>query len=265
MYPSVNHDTKMQIWIGRILDSSSQNSNIPAPSCFNSTQKSEKNTAGENRGKSGPLKSSNLKGREFYGEIPVSAAPTIFQKFSWEASLVGGPYMACEVNGCSSGVPINPWTGQPYSQRYFEILEKRKTLPVWLQKDEFLQALQDNQILILVGDTGSGKTTQDNFHLRIWAEILATEGVISCLVLGVCIIRYKKKMGGRLIPQFVLEAFNAADKVGKRRMIACTQPRRVAATSVSRRVAEEMDVAIGEEVGYTIRFEDCSGPKTVLK
>ena len=50
-----------------------------------------------------------------------------------------------------------------------------------------------------------------------------------------------------------------------RKQIACTQPRRVAAMSVSRRVADEMDVTIGEEVGYSIRFEDCTGAKTVLK
>lgn len=55
---------------------------------------------------------------------------------------------------------INKWNGRPYSQRYYEILEKRKTLPVWHQKEEFLQALKDNQTLILVGETGSGKTTQ---------------------------------------------------------------------------------------------------------
>lgn len=55
---------------------------------------------------------------------------------------------------------INAWNGKPYSQRYFEILEKRRTLPVWQQKDEFLQVLKANQTLILVGETGSGKTTQ---------------------------------------------------------------------------------------------------------
>ncbi|RCV45100.1 hypothetical protein SEVIR_9G430100v4 [Setaria viridis] len=118
---------------------------------------------------------------------------------------------------------VNRWNGRPYSGRYFEILEKRRTLPVWQQKDEFLRALRDNQTLILVGETGSGKTTQ--------------------------------------IPQFVLEA----EGLGNRSMVACTQPRRVAAMSVSRRVAEEMDVTIGEEVGYSIRFEDCSSHKTVLK
>lgn len=51
----------------------------------------------------------------------------------------------------------------------------------------------------------------------------------------------------------------------KKMMVACTQPRRVAAMSVSRRVAEEMDVTLGEEVGYSIRFEDCSNSRTVLK
>lgn len=118
---------------------------------------------------------------------------------------------------------INRWSGRPYSARYFEILEKRKTLPVWQQKEEFLKAVRDHQSLVLVGETGSGKTTQ--------------------------------------IPQFVLEL----ESLGKRPMVACTQPRRVAAMSVARRVAEEMDVTIGEEVGYSIRFEDCSSNKTILK
>ncbi|URD92199.1 Pre-mRNA-splicing factor ATP-dependent RNA [Musa troglodytarum] len=118
---------------------------------------------------------------------------------------------------------VNRWSGRPYSQRYYEILEKRKTLPVWQQKEEFLHVLKANQTLILVGETGSGKTTQ--------------------------------------IPQFVLEC----EDLGKRPMVACTQPRRVAAMSVSRRVAEEMDVTIGEEVGYSIRFEDCSSHRTILK
>ncbi|XP_045805555.1 probable pre-mRNA-splicing factor ATP-dependent RNA helicase DEAH2 [Trifolium pratense] len=124
---------------------------------------------------------------------------------------------------------INHWNGKPYSARYYDIFDKRKTLPVWQQKDDFLQVFKDNQTLILVGETGSGKTTQ--------------------------------------IPQFVLEAVDleTPDKRGKKMMIACTQPRRMAAMSVSRRVAEEMDVTIGEQVGYSVRFEDCSSARTVLK
>lgn len=48
-------------------------------------------------------------------------------------------------------------------------------------------------------------------------------------------------------------------------MIACTQPRRVAAMSVAQRVADELDFKLGEEVGYSIRFEDCTSDKTFLK
>lgn len=83
--------------------------------------------------------------------------------------------------------------------------------------------LHEHQTVILVGETGSGKTTQ--------------------------------------IGQFVADAGYC--RGGKK--VVCTQPRRVAAMSVARRVAEEMDVNLGEEVGYSIRFEECTGPKTLLK
>lgn len=95
------------------------------------------------------------------------------------------------------------------------------TLP---RRDEFLQLYQQSQILVFVGETGSGKTTQ--------------------------------------IPQFVL--FDDLPQ-SQRKQVACTQPRRVAAMSVAQRVAAEMDVKLGEEVGYSIRFEDMTGPRTVLK
>lgn len=47
--------------------------------------------------------------------------------------------------------------------------------------------------------------------------------------------------------------------------IGCTQPRRVAAMSVAKRVAEEVGCRLGQEVGYTIRFEDCTSPETKIK
>ncbi|VDK74500.1 unnamed protein product [Litomosoides sigmodontis] len=124
-------------------------------------------------------------------------------------------------------VEINPFNGQSYTQRYFEIFKKRATLPVWEYKDKFLEVLDKNQCLTLVGETGSGKTTQ--------------------------------------IPQWCLEYCKARTPPGHRRLVACTQPRRVAAMSVATRVAEEMDVQLGAEVGYSIRFEDCVSERTILK
>lgn len=64
------------------------------------------------------------------------------------------------------------------------------------------------------------------------------------------------------IPQFIL--YDELAHINNSQ-IACTQPRRVAAMSVAKRVADELDVKLGEEVGYSIRFEDVTGPKTVLK
>ena len=118
----------------------------------------------------------------------------------------------------------NPYTGRPLSQKYWEIFETRKTLPVYEHKEKFQELLKEHQIVVLVGETGSGKTTQ--------------------------------------IPQFALEL---RDILGGGKMVGCTQPRRVAAMSVSQRVADELDVVLGQEVGYSIRFEDCSSPKTILK
>lgn len=73
---------------------------------------------------------------------------------------------AANINNTVGNNLINRWTGRPYSQRYYEILEKRKTLPVWQQKEEFFQALKANQSLILVGETGSGKTTQVSLFIQ---------------------------------------------------------------------------------------------------
>lgn len=118
---------------------------------------------------------------------------------------------------------INPFTALPFSRKYFEILEKRRLLPVHRQEREFVLALKQAQTIVLVGETGSGKTTQ--------------------------------------IPQFLLSNGFLIDQ----KMVVCTQPRRVAAMSVAKRVAEEMDVKIGEEVGYSIRFEECTSAKTIMK
>lgn len=117
--------------------------------------------------------------------------------------------------------PNNAFTGRPLSEKYFQILQARRQLPVHSQRQEFLRLYRENQVLIFVGETGSGKTTQ--------------------------------------IPQFV-----AYEELEKGRCVACTQPRRVAAMSVAGRVAEEMDVNLGEEVGYSIRFDNNTSSSTIV-
>ena len=86
-------------------------------------------------------------------------------------------------------------------------------LPIFAKKDAIVNAVRGHQVVIISGDTGSGKSTQ--------------------------------------IPKMCLEAGQGvAGKIG------CTQPRRIAATTVARRIAEEMSEVIGNSVGYKIRFAD---------
>jgi ATP-dependent helicase HrpA len=95
-------------------------------------------------------------------------------------------------------------------------------LPITAHKDGIVAAIQAHQVVILAGETGSGKTTQ--------------------------------------LPKMCLEA-----GLGIEARIGCTQPRRVAALSISRRIAEELNVEWGREVGCKIRFDDRSSPHTYIK
>ena len=95
-------------------------------------------------------------------------------------------------------------------------------LPITARKDDILAAIRGRQVVIVAGETGSGKTTQ--------------------------------------LPKMCLEA-----GLGIEAKIGCTQPRRVAALSISRRIAEELNVAWGREVGCKIRFDDRCGPETCIK
>ena len=95
-------------------------------------------------------------------------------------------------------------------------------LPITVRKDDIVNAIRTNQVVIIAGETGSGKTTQ--------------------------------------IPKMCLEA-----GLGVEAKIGCTQPRRVAALSISRRIAEELNVNWGREVGCKIRFDDRSSQQTYIK
>jgi len=89
-------------------------------------------------------------------------------------------------------------------------------------KGELLEAIEHSRVVVIVGETGSGKTTQ--------------------------------------LTQYLLE-----EGYTRNGIIACTQPRRVAAVSVAKRVADEMGCTLGTKVGYSIRFEDCCSSETIIK
>jgi len=95
-------------------------------------------------------------------------------------------------------------------------------LPIHARREEIIRAIQQNQIVVIAGETGSGKTTQ--------------------------------------IPKFLLDA-----GYGQNGLIGCTQPRRVAALSVAQRIAEELGVTYGNEVGAKIRFTDQTRHDTAIK
>jgi len=95
-------------------------------------------------------------------------------------------------------------------------------LPILERKDEIIAALKKHPVVVITGETGSGKTTQ--------------------------------------IPKFCIEAGR-----GRFGMIACTQPRRIAAIAVARRIAEELEEEVGRSVGYKIRFDDHTPPGAVIK
>lgn len=100
--------------------------------------------------------------------------------------------------------------------------EQREYLPAFACREELMKMLRDFQVVVVVGETGSGKTTQ-------LAQFLYEDGFCSNGIIG------------------------------------CTQPRRVAAMSVAKRVSEEMECKLGGTVGYAIRFEDCTSSETKIK
>lgn len=132
------------------------------------------------------------------------------------------PGPAAGVHRMSEPIPESPRPASASASAPRFRIEFPVDLPISARADEIVDLIGKHQVIILAGETGSGKTTQ--------------------------------------IPKMCLAAGR-----GTKGKIACTQPRRVAALSVSRRVAEELQVNWGREVGCKIRFDDRTSRDTVVK
>lgn len=124
---------------------------------------------------------------------------------------------------------INPYTGSPYTPRYYELKTQRLNLPIAQYQVKICELLdrEEYPALCITGETGCGKSTQ--------------------------------------VPQWCVDYVNRTANTGARKSVVCVQPRRVAAMTIGQRVADEMDVQLGQQVGYQIRFEDCISKLTLLK
>ncbi|KAI5846447.1 P-loop containing nucleoside triphosphate hydrolase protein [Morchella snyderi] len=137
----------------------------------------------------------------------------------------------------SSPAPANiPHKGQLKGQAT-NLRKQRESLPIWEHRNDLRSALREKNVLVMLGETGSGKSTQ---------------------------------IGQFLVNEPWMQKRKIRDSKGRELLvggcIAITQPRRVAAINLARRVAQEMGVHLGEEVGYTVRFDNKSSKeKTKIK
>ena len=141
-------------------------------------------------------------------------------------------------------------TSEVSEEKYLRIQKEKTLLPIYEAKSSLVDEIRKNKTLVVVGETGSGKV--NNFIFKMSLQFL-DNSYVSYSIINLLIILE--------IPQYIYESGICGEGC-----VAITQPRRVAAISIARRVSEEMNVKLGEEVGYTIRFEDVSNPhKTKVK
>ncbi|CAM9622282.1 unnamed protein product [Ectocarpus fasciculatus] len=149
--------------------------------------------------------------------------------------------------------------------------EQRRGLPIFAHKANIIRAVKEHQTVVVVGETGSGKSTQIPQFLYEAGITRGGAGWISGGESGEAATasRGSGKKRGRAPSQedvFKGSGSSGGDNRGfQGGLIACTQPRRVAAVTVAKRVAAEVGCDLGSTVGYTVRFDDRTSKSTRIK
>ena len=153
--------------------------------------------------------------------ISPDKEPRVADWHQWQGNSLSPPVWSDDIKAL--------WASKSSTYTYQHMLTSRMSLPIWNFKDELLDAITDNQVIIICGETGCGKSTQ--------------------------------------VPAFILEHELSGGRPCK---VYCTEPRRISAISLARRVSEELGERKGDVgtfrslVGFAIRLESKFTPQTRL-